>query len=74
MHRVWCAKRIMMDLALYKDSSPITDKCLAEREGIFQNYPAKIMDSLRTTKLVRTECGASGDLILAKLLVLIKLK
>ena len=64
--RVRYAARIMLDLAPYRDSRPITGKVISEREGIPRGYLENLMRPLTAAGLVRAERGTGGGFVLAK--------
>jgi len=56
----------MLELAPHVDSSPITGKMIAEREGISRSYLENLMGPLTASGLVRTERGPGGGFVLAR--------
>jgi len=64
--RVRYAVRMMLDLALSTDISPVQGKEISERQGISLSYLDNLMVPLRKHGLIRTVRGPGGGFMLAK--------
>lgn len=59
--------RAMLELALHRDSGPISLKEIAERQGVSPRYLAHLMSALQSAGLARAIRGAKGGYQLSAL-------
>lgn len=60
------ALRLMLDLAVYSDGTPISLRDVAKRQGISDKYLEQIVTPLSRAGLVRSVRGASGGYLLTR--------
>lgn len=58
--------RAIVDLAVHDKDGQVSLKCVAERQGLSENYLEQLFSSLKKSGLVKSVRGAQGGYLLAK--------
>ena len=58
--------RVMIDLAIYSETEPVSIQSIADRQNISERYLEQLMAKLKKAELVISTRGASGGYRLAK--------
>lgn len=58
--------RAMVDLAIHYGKTPVSIKCISERQGISESYLEQLFSPLRKAKLIKSIRGAQGGYVLSR--------